>query len=270
MKQDVPNIIHYCWFGYGELSDTAKRVLLSWEKYAPGYEIRCCDENVFDINTCEWTRKAYEAKKYAFVADYARFRMIYDYGGIYMDLGSKLIKDIVSLVDEYRLFSAIEEQSKTVNAGLIMVAPPGDPLVADVLARYESMEFKDDPEFLATNTVNEIFTSEFEKRGFLREDRLQRVSNWVLLPSSAFNPAYGFGEYHIKKDTYSIHHYSGSWTEPAIQIKKKIVTAWTPFVGRRAAQILGRIIGEFKVNGVPRAFSNLIGVAKCNLSRTKK
>ena len=93
----IPKIIHYCWFGGADLPERACRVLSSWRRHAPGFEIRRCDEDTFDVNSCSWTAAAYAAKKYAFVADYARFRMIYDYGGVYMDLGSELIKDITDL-----------------------------------------------------------------------------------------------------------------------------------------------------------------------------
>lgn len=266
----VPKVIHYCWFGHGELSETAKKTLASWERYAPGFEIRRCDESVFDVYSCEWTRKAYVAKKYAFVADYARFRMLYDFGGVYMDLGSELVKDITPLVEAYSPFSAIEELSKTANTGLIAAAPPHNPVVASVLARYESMDFSDDPEFLKANTVNEMLTSELEKHGFVREDRLQKGGGWTLLPSRCFNPVYGFGGYHVKKDTYSVHHYSGSWVEPEFRIKKSVVDACSPFLGRRLAQVIGRVVGEVKTKGVRGGMSRLASVAKNAIARKRE
>lgn len=270
MNDFVPHIIHYCWFGHGELSDTAKKTLASWKEYAPGFEIRRCDENVFDVDSCEWTRRAYAAKKYAFVADYARFRMLYDFGGVYMDLGSELVKDITPLVETCSPFSAIEELSKTANTGLIAAAPRHNPVVASVLARYESMDFFDDPEFLKANTVNEMLTSELERYGFVREDRQQEVAGWTLLPSRCFNPVYGLGGYHIKKDTYSVHHYSGSWVEPEFRIKKKIVDACSPFLGRRLAQIVGRVVGEVKTKGVGAGVSQLASVARNVVVRKQK
>ena len=263
----VPHIIHYCWFGHGELSDIAKKVLASWEKYAPGFEIRRCDENVFDVNSCEWTRKAYTAKKYAFVADYARFRMLYDFGGVYMDLGSELIKDIADLVETCSPCSAIEELSNTANTGLIAAAPPHDPVVASVLARYETMNFSDEADFLNANTVNEMMTRELEKYGFVREDKYQKVGDWTLLPSCYFNPVYGFGGYHIKNNTYSVHHYSGSWVEPEFRVKKRIVDILSPFLGRRLAQVIGRIVGEIKVKGVRDGVLHLTLVAKGVVAR---
>lgn len=262
----VPRVIHYCWFGGGDLPDSAYKTLESWKKYAPGFEIRCCDEGVFDVNSCEWTRQAYAAKKYAFVADYARFRMLYDYGGIYMDLGSELVKDITPLVESFSPFSAIEESTKTANTGLIAASSPRNPLIASVLERYESMSFHDDAEFLMGNTVNELFTTELEKFGFVRDNRLQEASGWTLLPSCYFNPVYGFGGYHINKKTYSIHRFSASWREPKYRVKNRVESIVIPFVGRRIGQIMGRVIGEIKCYGVLHGLHN-IGSAAIALIR---
>lgn len=265
----TPRIIHYCWFGHSELSDIARKSLASWGRYAPGFEIRRCDESVFDVGAHAWTREAYAACKYAYVADYARFWLLYEYGGVYMDLGSELVRDITGLVEGCSPFSAIEELSRTATTGLVAAAPPSNPVVASVLARYDSLEFSDDPDFLASHTVNEIFTGELEKHGFAREDRLQRVGGWTLLPSSAFNPVYGFCGYHVKGDTYSVHHYSASWAEPKFRLKRKIVDRMSPIVGRRVAQILGRSVAEIKYEGLFGGLKQLFDLCRQKMSSSK-
>nr|AIA89537.1 CAZy families GT32 protein [uncultured Catenibacterium sp.] len=55
---DIPKVIHYCWFGKGELSSAAQKAIASWEKYAPDFEIRRCDERVFDPGSVAWTKAA--------------------------------------------------------------------------------------------------------------------------------------------------------------------------------------------------------------------
>lgn len=265
---DSPKIIHYCWFGHGELSASAKRAIASWRRYAPGFEIRRCDEDTFDVASCKWAQDAYAAQKYAFVSDYARFRMLYEHGGVYMDLGSRLVRDIGGLVDERTPFSAIERMSMTVNSGLVISARPGDPLVEAVMRRYERMNFEDSRDFMLKHTVNEILTDELEKLGFIREDGPQKVGEWTILPSSAFNPVYGFGGFHIRSDTYSTHQYSGSWCEPQFQVKKRVIRAITPFVGQRAAQVIGRVIGEVKVRGFRSGLQNSVDVVKKRIKRS--
>ena len=262
-----PKIIHYCWFGHGELSVPAKRAIASWRRYAPGFEIRRCDEDTFDIDSCKWTQDAYAAQKYAFVSDYARFQVLYEHGGVYMDLGSHLVRDIGSLVDTCTPFSAIERMSMTVNSGLVISVRPGDQLVEAVMRRYERTNFENSRDFMLKHTVNEMLTDELEKLGFIREDRPQRVGEWTILPSSTFNPVYGFGGFHIRNDTYSTHQYSGSWCEPQFQVKKRVIRAITPFVGQRAAQVIGRVIGEVKVKGFRSGLQNSVAVVKGRINR---
>ncbi len=104
--------------------------------------------------------------------------------------------------------------------------------------------FSPTPFFLCKTTVNEVFTAELEKIGFRREDKEQSFGGWRVMDSKAFNPVYGFGGYHVKPCTYSIHRSSGSWVEPKYRIKRNVVRKCSPFIGRRPAQILGRVLME--------------------------
>ena len=259
--------IHYCWFGGNPLTDKAEKSIASWKKYAPGFKIVRWGEDNFDVGCSAWTRAAYDAGKYAFVSDYARFKILYEHGGVYMDVGSELVKDITELVEDKTPFSAIEELSLTATTGLIVSVEPHDDVIASVLRVYEALEFCNEPDFLSSHTVNAMFTSELEKHGFLRKDCTQEFDGWTVLPSEAFNPVYGFGGYHIKEGTYSIHKSSASWVEPKFKVKRDIQDRWTPFIGRRLAQIAGRIVGEVKCGGVSDGLRNLVSVAAGALKR---
>ena len=77
--------IHYCWFGRGEMPKLAKKCINSWKKYCPDYEIIEWNEDNFDVFSVQYIKQAYEAGKYAFVSDYARFWVLYNFGGLYFD-----------------------------------------------------------------------------------------------------------------------------------------------------------------------------------------
>ena len=68
----IPKIIHYCWFGESEKSALHIKCIESWKKYLTDYEIKEWNESNFDVNTVAYVKQAYDAKKYAFVSDYAR------------------------------------------------------------------------------------------------------------------------------------------------------------------------------------------------------
>ena len=71
----MSKIIHYCWFGGNPLPNIAVKCINSWKKYFPDYEIIEWNESNFDLFSCDYCREAYDAKKWAFVSDYARFKV---------------------------------------------------------------------------------------------------------------------------------------------------------------------------------------------------
>ncbi|RAZ93512.1 mannosyltransferase, partial [Klebsiella oxytoca] len=39
----IPKMIHYCWFGRGEMSQLNKKCIQTWEDVLPDYEIMLWD-----------------------------------------------------------------------------------------------------------------------------------------------------------------------------------------------------------------------------------
>ena len=94
----IPKIIHYCWFGGGPISPESRKCMESWKKYCPDYKIMAWTEQNFDISANRYAQQAYAAKKYAFVSDYARLAVLYEYGGIYLDTDVELVRPLDELL----------------------------------------------------------------------------------------------------------------------------------------------------------------------------
>ena len=94
----IPKTVHYCWFGKKPLPESAKKCIDSWRKFLPGYRIKEWNEDNFDVGITAYTQQAYEAKKYAFVSDYARFWILYHHGGLYFDTDVELIRPIDDII----------------------------------------------------------------------------------------------------------------------------------------------------------------------------
>ena len=91
----IPKVIHYCWFGKGEMPKIAQKCIKSWKKYCPDYEIVCWNETNYSLDKkCAYVQEAFEEKKWAFVSDYARLDIVYSYGGIYLDTDVELISSL--------------------------------------------------------------------------------------------------------------------------------------------------------------------------------
>ena len=77
----IPKVIHYCWFGGGRIPAYLQECIDSWSAIMPNYKIKCWTEDNFDVNFCQRSKQAYLQKKWAFVADIARLKVIFEQGG---------------------------------------------------------------------------------------------------------------------------------------------------------------------------------------------
>ena len=206
----IPKIIHYCWFGRNPLPPLARKCIDSWRKYLPDYEIKEWNESNFDVNIIPYTRDAYAARKYAFVSDYARFKILYEYGGLYFDTDVELVRPIDDII-QCGPFMGVESpgrgnQVPTINPGLGLGATPGLQIYKQLLDMYENMHFS------ATNmvTIVKYTTDLLAKYGLCATDDIQTCAGIYIYPKEYFCPL--FGRYiHFTKNTRSIHHYMSSW-----------------------------------------------------------
>lgn len=86
--------IHYCWLGGKPLPSSVQSCLKSWKRSCPDYEIIRWDESSFPIDQYPWVKEAIRHRLYAFAADFIRLNVLYEYGGVYMDVDVELIKPI--------------------------------------------------------------------------------------------------------------------------------------------------------------------------------
>ena len=234
----IPKIIHYCWFGGNPLPELAIKCIESWKKYLPDYEIKEWNESNFDINCCAYVREAYEAKKWAFVSDYARFWILYQYGGLYFDTDVELIKSIDDLIvkgafmgcEPWNAAPALSDikTKEAANPGLGLAAAPGLGLAAapglglykEVLDDYECDHFTI-TEKSGPPTVVERMTKILLRHGLKDDNDIQFIEGIYIYPSEYFCPLdYGTGQMTITENTRSIHHYVASWHS---NIEKKII-----------------------------------------------
>lgn len=214
----IPKVIHYCWFGGKPLPDDAKNYIESWRKHCPDYEIKEWNEKNFDITTNRYVTEAYRAKKWAFVSDYARFWILYNYGGIYFDTDVEVIQSIDKLVNKGPFmgleFDANQESNTKISVapGLGLAANPGLGLYKQFLDYYNNLSFfNTDGSYNLTTVVTHI-TEILIKNGLKNINGIQEVGGIYIYPKEYFSPMdYRTGLIKITENTYTIHHYSGSW-----------------------------------------------------------
>lgn len=216
----IPKIIHYCWFGHNPLPELAQKCISSWVNYFPEYEIKEWNEDNFDVNIIPYTAEAFKCKKYAFVSDYARFWILYHYGGLYFDTDVEVLKPMDDIITKGN-FLGIEKQLSFVgqarkhrcNPGLGMGCVPGEVFVFDILEMYKSMHFLSKNGEMNQVTIVEYTSDLLYKKGLKNIDGIQYVSNFYVYPDEYFCPLSMDGVLNITNNSYSIHHYMASWSD---------------------------------------------------------
>ena len=213
----IPKTIHYCWFGRNPLPESAQKCITSWRKFFPDYEIKEWNEDNFDVNIIPYTREAYEAKKYAFVSDYARFWILYKYGGLYFDTDVEVIKPMYDII-ERGPFMGIEIPAKEgvypkVAPGLGLGVNPGLDLYKTLLEKYDTLKFKEEDGSLNKKTIVAYTTEILQEKGLRSTNELQEVAGVWIYPADFFNPLDSLtGKLFLTDNTRSIHWYMNSWS----------------------------------------------------------
>lgn len=217
----IPKIIHYCWFGGNPLPENLKKYIASWKKYLPDYEIIEWNETNFNVNESAFVKYAYEAKKYAFVSDYARLSALYQYGGIYLDVDIQVMKPLEKELLNYDGIFCFESEEKVMTA--FMAVSKENPMIREFLDSYEGKAF--DIEHMVPNT--EILTELLHKHGLEINGQIQQLGNIKVFSNEYFN-AFDLTNsiYFITDKTYMVHHFYGSWCSPKekfmFELQKKV------------------------------------------------
>ena len=209
----IPKIIHYCWFGGNPLPEDVVKCIDSWKKHCPDFEIKRWDESNYDVNAHVYTKEAYEAKKWAFVSDFARLDIIYNNGGVYLDTDVKIVRplDDKLLCDD--CFLAIEQPSHLIATGLGFGAVKGSAAIKEMLDEYDGVNFRLAKDIYDQTPCPTRNTKPFLKYGFTRSiDSPVMMGGARLYPPEYFCPyERKQGTLEVTDNTYSIHQYKGSW-----------------------------------------------------------
>ena len=204
----IPKKIHYCWFGGKPLPKSAVKCIDSWKKHCPDYEIIEWNESNFDIKCNDFCRTMSEQKKWAFLTDYVRLKIIYENGGVYLDTDVQVIKSLDPLMKNGAYMGG--ENTGLVATGLGFAAEAGHPLIKKNMAYYE--ELKD---FSDVHSCPWITTEILEVYGYKKgEQIIQQLPGLTIYPEEYLCPKNErTGLTRVTKNTYSIHHFDASWYE---------------------------------------------------------
>lgn len=216
----IPKVIHYCWFGKNPLPGDVKKCIESWKKHCPDYEIKQWDESNFDVEAHSFMKEAYEAKSWAFVSDYARLKVIYDNGGIYLDTDVELLKNIDFLL-ENKGFIGVQQDRHLCATGLGFGAEKENIVIKRMMEKYDTLSFDFNNKMEISCPI--LNTEALREFGFVYTEDIQRLEDMIIYPPEYFDPLSPGHENLKGENTISIHHYSATWVGGKAMLKRKIM-----------------------------------------------
>lgn len=206
----IPKTIHYIWVGNQKKPKKIRRCMNTWKKHLKGFQIIEWNEKNFDINSHPFAKAAYEAKKWAYVSDYIRAYVIYNYGGIYFDTDVLLVDNIEDLLGN-KAFVGFENDENPFTA--VFGAEAKHPFVKDMLDYYDTANKSFN--FSNNNTLS-VSKLLIEKYGCKTGNIEQNLQTGIKVYKSGVlcNPS---------MDSKTIHVFTGTWLEENKGLKRKIV-----------------------------------------------
>lgn len=226
----IPKIIHYVWVGNNPKPKDIKKCMKTWKKHLKDYKIIEWNESNFDISSHPFVKKAYEAKKWAYVSDYIRMYAIYNYGGIYLDTDVLVLENFDKFLNN-KVFVGFERENYPFTA--VFGAEKKNKFIKKLLDYYDNLDaYNFDFENNNTISVSSILINEY---GCSKENKEQLLKDGIKVYKDDIlcNPS---------KNSTTVHIFTGTWLEGIKPLKRKIVTALkTSIKTKKQAEIYRKI-----------------------------
>jgi Glycosyltransferase sugar-binding region containing DXD motif len=231
----IPKILHYVWLGGAPIPEPYQQYIDGWKKRMPDWEIKRWDETNFDIHQAAFPREAYQKRRWAFVSDYVRIKVLYENGGIYLDTDEEMIRSLEMFADN-RVFFGFE--AGKLIGGQVFGCEKGNETMKALVDYYEKLSFIDPKGKEKRIVIGDHIAGVLKQLypSFRFTDKTQYLPNGtVVYASEYFCP-----DMHKplnNPNTYTIHHYAGTWLSRGQRIK----LAFNDFIGQKNAKHLSHI-----------------------------
>lgn len=206
----IPKKIHYIWIGGKEIPERFQKNIETWKKYNPDYKIIRWDESNYDFKKIDYMREAYEAQAWGFVPNYARLDIIYNQGGIYLDVDVEVVKSFNSVLND-DVFMGMGCADR-INHGQGFGARKKHPIIEDMMKKFEKSHFLLSDGRPGKKPCHTYIHPVMKKYGFEIANYYQKRDGIVLYPTEVMSPLTieGMPDF-FSKNTVSIHQEVGTW-----------------------------------------------------------
>lgn len=208
----IPKIIHQIWIG-DVVPEEFKSFQESWIRYHPDWQYKLWTQadiphlSLYNKDLCM------HAKNPGELSDMLRYEILYQWGGVYVDMDFECLKPLDILHHRYDFYVGIQPlDSEVVQLGIgIIGSVPRHPLLMCCIGKIRERQYEDN---ITIKTGPLLCTKVF----FEMAHSCNYMRN-VALPAYYFYPL-GCEEYDLKYDewvqhgAFAVHHWAKSWLYP--------------------------------------------------------
>lgn len=260
----IPKIIHYCWFGGGEMPKEYHDYIAEWKLLHPDWEIKKWDESNSPADSMYY-QNALMNRKWANLSNYVRFHALSSDGGIYLDVDMKVLKPLDELLGD-ECFLGFEEgdgeQKEFWVNNAIMGATKNHVFVQECLkelfVKYDGLE---DANLSAPKLVTHLLKENYG----LSQYGYQTIGEITLYPVNYFYPVHYSRAYllnnlseNVFSETVAVHMWGRSWLS-----REKLIET-IDYLSYRALELEKYTNGLEKINAeINRRLDEVIQSEEC-------
>lgn len=219
---NIPKIIHQIWLqGEDVIPEKFLPYIDKIKKFHPTWEYMLWD-NVSIINLLRkneiWIETYYKLRYLHQKVDYARYIILYEYGGIYIDMDVKIVKKLDTLFEKYNDYELIVSKVNLnhfesmvycgrkicINNGIIIAKPKNSVLnkIIEYVIKHPVYNRSITKFDYISNTTGPIMFTKI-----ILDNLNDKIK--ILEPEYLEPRVLGVGD--ITDNTYAIHDHEGSW-----------------------------------------------------------
>lgn len=207
----IPPIIHSFWFSGDEKPYSYAKCISTWGDALNGYDIREWNMDNYDWKKHPFMKRAIELKAWAFASDYARLDVLYNIGGIYMDMDIEVFRNFDDLLGNDAILSFLNHT--TIDLAFVG-AKKKNPLIKQLLDLYDQLELPNSKEEFSKYYQPVVIRNKLVENGIVMDGSLQQIKNATVFPKQFFMPMDTtlFKPYTIDENTYCVHYDNFGWS----------------------------------------------------------
>lgn len=207
--------IYKIWIGPNPLPDHFTRYTDTWSRISDAEIIDIGNEYIEQVKYSPAVQWAIKHNNYAVLNHYIRYHLLYNNGGIYLDLDVEIIKDLPYSMTHGAHIGM--ELPNWANNHVMIANYSGIPFFKYCMIAMDAMAY-DQMQEVELNTGPRLVTRILQQFGFVPRELLCIIQipheSITIHPECVFSPHRWNQTYHpdeIKPDTLAVHHFAHSW-----------------------------------------------------------